>query len=131
MTKKFTGIKIQTDVPELPIEIGKLTYTFGLSDDNITNFRKKSEEVKAKLDGMEIDEEGDLIEQVKGVLEIGFDNILGEGAFKDVYKQTPSVTYLSNYFAQLVIGVTEAIDGMDNGSADMQKMVDRYTRRKK
>lgn len=122
-------IKIQTDVPEIPIEIGKLKYSFSLSDENIAKFREKSLEVRTKLEKMSEDtvDDDNAIEVAKDALRTGYDAILGDGAFDDIYKQTKSVTYLMQYFVQLSQGVSAVLSEM--GIAD--PALNRYQRREK
>lgn len=112
MTQNFNGfsINIETEVPKIPIKIGALQYEFSLSDENITTFRTRHAEVAAELESIaDTDNEEDAMEIAKKALKTGFDAVLGDGAFEDLYKQSPSVIYLMEYFQKLAVGLNEAM----------------------
>lgn len=94
-------IKIQTRKPEIPIEIGDLKFSFDTSDESIKEFYAQANEVRKGLENITIDDEENAIEQVKEVLKQGFDVMLGEGAFEQIYALSPSITICTDYFVQL------------------------------
>lgn len=125
-TSKISAIKIQTDVPEIPIEIGKLNFSFSVSDENLLSFRGKSLEIQKTLSNLpEVEDDEEAMAQAKDALRVGFDAILGAGSFEKIYEQTPSINYLVNYLFQLISGITNVM--ADMGIKD--KDVNRYTRR--
>lgn len=126
-------IKIQTAIPEIPIEIGELKFSFSLTDENILRFRDQATGIAARIQSVELDDDEDddakIMKKMHEVLQVGFDFVLGEGAFAEIYKVTPSVSFLLSYFSQLLTGVTEELDNIQN--ADESSKANRYTRRSK
>ncbi|TMZ64705.1 hypothetical protein EMG21_29245, partial [Klebsiella pneumoniae] len=79
------AIKIQTEKPEIPVEIGNLRFSFDVSDESIKKFRKEALEVQKEFHSITVSEDDDeALEQAKSVLKRGFELILGEGAFEKI-----------------------------------------------
>lgn len=99
------AIKIQTQQTGIPIEIGPLKFTFDTSDENIKKFFKKAAELE-KLENKEniID-----LDSLKEDIKLGFDVILGEGAFEQIYNLTPSVIACRTYLEQIAEGIVEEL----------------------
>lgn len=108
------AIKIQTEETVIPVEIGKLTFGFNISDDAVSTFQNGVDKVLEKFKKLEkeISEENgsEVIGLVKQVLTEGFDFMLGEGTFEKLYKQTPSVIKLTNVFKQLSDSLKEELE---------------------
>lgn len=128
-------IKIALKSSEIPIEIGELDYSFRMDDESIEKFKKAIVEVEeflkveaAKLEKLE-ENDVDQLEQQKKILRISFDKILGDGAFDEIYKQTPSIINCANYFVQLGAGLKEEIDNY-NGD-DLSKYLEKPKAKRK
>ncbi|WP_453992104.1 hypothetical protein [Bacillus nitroreducens] len=124
------AIIIQEQKPEIPVEIGKLKFKFIVTDESVKDFRVKGAQIKQELESMQMKEDDDAaIEQIKEVLKKGFDLMLGNGAFEQIYDMTPSVMYLTSYFVQLSNGLHEELISI--GAFDtVQKKAQKYTRNK-
>ena len=119
------AIKIKTEKPVIPIEIGKLKFEFDISDESIKNFRDGAEEVQKDFESMK----GDDLETAKKALKKGFEYILGEGSFEKIYEQTPSVVTVSQYFEAVVQGIDEELKKR-TGNTQQQK-AQKYLQNKK
>lgn len=108
------AIKIQTEETVIPVEIGKLTFGFNISDDAVSTFQNGVDKVLEKFKKLEeeITEENgsEVIGLVKQVLTEGFDFMLGEGTFEKLYEQTPSVIKLTSVFKQLSDSLKEELE---------------------
>lgn len=125
------AIKIQTQRTSIPVEIGELEFEFKTTDENIAAFRKKAEEISKDLQNIEPSGTDDeILEQTKDVLRQGYDLILGDGAFDQIYEQTPSVMNLANYFMQLSDGINEELGNMGLTETQHDK-VQKYLKNKK
>lgn len=109
MTKKFNVIKIQTETPAIPVEIGELKFDFDTSDESIKRFHEGLEQMQKELSELDIAGLGEL-EASKQALRTGYDFMLGEGTFDKIYEQTPSVISCMKYFQQLSTGIKEHLD---------------------
>lgn len=119
------AIRIQTEKPVIPIELGSLNFEFEITDDNIQRLYKSldryEEEAKA------IKEED--LEGAKNAIRKGMDFLLGEGTFDKIYEEFPSTIAVSNYFIQIAEGLEREI-AKKSGQSNQQK-ADRYLQNKK
>ena len=113
-------IKIQIETAAIPVEIGKLKFEFDTSDESILDFRKTAFTFKDELENVDVTE-GDEYEGAKDILRRGFDLMLGEGSFKKIYEQTPSVILVAKYFVQLTESITEQLNKMGLSETQQQK----------
>lgn len=104
------AIKIQTEKPHIPIEFGNLNFQFDLTDESIKTYRDNHIKLQKELENIKIDPDDDAaIEQVRDLLEKGYDLILGKGAFEKIYKDIPSVILLLEYFPKLMEGISDEL----------------------
>lgn len=122
------AIKIQTQQTFIPIELGELEFKFDLTDESISNFRKEAVKVQKELEKLSDDE--DAHEQAKNILNRGFDLMLGEGSFEQIYNLTPSVLVLIDYFAAVITGISDEIDKRGHTVSQRDK-VEKYLKNKK
>lgn len=119
------AIRIQTEKPVIPIELGPLKFEFEITDDNIQRLYESldryEEEAKA------IKEED--LEGAKNAIRKGMDFLLGEGTFDKIYEEFPSTIAVSNYFIQIAEGLEREI-AKKSGQSNQQK-ADRYLQNKK
>lgn len=114
------AIKIQTQKPEIPVEIGELKFSFDVSDGSIKLFRDEADKVRKELENLAIsDDEDKALKQAKEVLKRGFEVMLGKQAFEQVYELSPSVIICMQYFVQLAEGIEEELQNI--GFAQSQK----------
>lgn len=118
------AIKIQTEKPVIPIELGSLNFEFEITDENIQRLYQSldryEEEAKA------IKEED--LEGAKNAIRKGMDFLLGEGTFDKIYEEFPSTIAVSNYFIQIAEGLEREIV-KKSGQSNQQK-ADRYLQNK-
>lgn len=117
------AIKIQTEETVIPVEIGKLTFGFNISDDAVMSFRNGVDKVSKTLKDLEKqiteENESEVIELVKKALTKGFDFMLGDGTFEKIYEQTPSVIKVTRVFEQLSIELSKELEA--EGFGESQK----------
>lgn len=99
------AIKIQTQKPEIPIEIGDLKFAFDISDESVENFHKNAQEVIGELSKLKDDD----VKAAREVIRKGYDFILGEGSFEKVYEISPSVVICMQYLFQIAEGIEQEL----------------------
>ena len=118
-------IKIQTKTTQIPIEFGdKLTLYFDMSDENIQNLFKAQETFEKEISKINNED----IEGLKEMLRKAYTLFLGEEAFDKLYKLSPSVVILTNYFWSIIEGLQEEIEKRA-GQTKIQK-VEKYLQHK-
>lgn len=122
-------IKIQTQETHIPIEFGALNFKFDTSDESIQSFYKAYDSLEKELSAAELTE-GEELDGVKEILRKVYDTTLGEGAFKKIYKQTPSSLQLTGHLFNLMESIAEKIDDLGL-SESQQTKVDKYLANKK
>lgn len=101
-------IKINVEKTAIPIEIGDLMFEFDITDKAIDKFRENALSVEQDLMSLDADQyDNKDLGQVKEVLRKGYDTLLGVGAFDQVYKLSPSVSVMMNYFIQITDGIQQ------------------------
>lgn len=109
-------IKIQTRQTGIPVEIGNLQFYFDTSDTSIesllANHQKAVNEISSIKEG---DDEG-----AKKALKKGFDLLLGDGAFKQIYAQSSSTIECTRQLFALLQGITQELNPM-NGFSQQEK----------
>lgn len=124
------AIKIQTEKPEIPIEIGDLEFAFDVTDESVIAFRENGRRIQEELGKLQIDEDDDeTLDQVKDILKRGYDLILGDGAFEKVYELSPSVIVCMNYLEQIVIGIEQELN-KKGFSLSQKEKVQKYIQNK-
>lgn len=119
-------IKIETRKTGIPVHIGELEFTFDTSDEAIHSLLQKHEKVVEKITSIkEGDDEG-----AKKALKEGFDLLLGAGAFKQIYTQSPSTIECIKYLYALLEGITTEFAVM-NPAASQQAKIENYLKHKK
>ncbi|MEK0285916.1 hypothetical protein [Caldifermentibacillus hisashii] len=125
------AIKIQTQKPEIPVEIGDLKFSFDVSDESIKKFREEAIKVQKELENLAIsDNEDKALEQAKEVLKRGFEVMLGKDSFEKIYEISPSVIVCMDYFIQLAGGIEEELRNM-GFSKSQQELAKKYIQSKK
>lgn len=125
------AIKIQTQKPEIPVEIGDLKFSFDVSDESIKEFRNEAIKVQKELEEIAISDNDDqALEQAKEALKHGFEIMLGEGSFKKIYDISPSLVLCMQYFVQIAIGIDEELKNM-GFSQSQNDLAKKYLAQKK
>lgn len=125
------AITIQTQKPEIPVEIGDLEFSFDVSDESIKKFREEAIKVQKELENLAIsDNEDKALEQAKEVLKRGFEVMLGKDSFEKIYEISPSVIVCMDYFIQLAGGIEEELRNM-GFSKSQQELAKKYIQSKK
>jgi len=106
-------IKIEAKRKFVPVEIGKNTFQFDLSDDAILKLRDTYNQT---LDGIQkIDVRAELsedqrIERTKKLFKTSIDYLLGSGAFNKIYKEVGSVASVADILEELNEQLPQAIE---------------------
>lgn len=119
-------IKINTVKAGTPVEIGELHFIFDTSDNALQKLEVAAENFVADMAKIK----GNDLEAVKEVLKNGYDLILGEGAFEQIYQQTPSVTQCVNILEELCNSLTADLQTAGNKNTQQAK-VEHYLNQKK
>lgn len=124
------AIKIQTEKPVIPIEIGELNFEFPVDDEAIKKFRDQIPKLKEELEKLAPENNEEDQELVKEALSKGYDVILGEGSFDKIYKVTPSLVYCMHYYSQLAEGLEDELK--ERGFSDStQEKAQKYLQQNK
>lgn len=128
------AIKIQTKDTDIPVEIGELKFTFDGSDESVVEFRKWASEKRKELAAIEDkarkeENEEKAMAEMKELLKVIFDKMLGKNAFDQIYELSPSITIMANYFQQLSIGIGEELESRAPDST-IQKKAKKYLQNK-
>lgn len=125
------AVKIQTEKPVIPIEIGKLKFEFDISDESIKSFREEALKAEKEFHSISVNEEDEkALEQARNVLKRAYDLFFGEGAFEKIYELSPSVMICMNYFVQIVEGIESELNkrGLSQSAQEKAK---KYLAKKK
>lgn len=124
------AIKIEEKKPEIPVEIGPLKFTFVVTDESVLKFRKNGAKIQRELEKVEQIEGDDekALEQLRDILRRGFDLFLGTGAFEKIYKLTPSIPFLLDYFVQLGEGIHKELQELGAFEA-VRERAEKYIRK--
>jgi len=119
------AIKIQTEKPVIPIELGELKFEFELTDENIKRFYDTQDEIRKEFEEMN----GDDLESTKEIVKKAFDYILGDGAFDKIYEVSPSIIIVVKYFQQIVEGLE--VELLERAENTVQQKAKKYLANKK
>lgn len=112
-------VKISINKNTIPVTIGELEFEYFLSDENVVRFEKiSSESEKTLLEVLKSFQdkkisESEMVEKANAELTVLFDLFLGEGAYEKIYKQTPSVATNAEIFMELIVGIREENDKLE------------------
>src|SRR5699024_7397752 len=105
------AINIQTKKDYIPIHLGKEKIRFYSSDDSIINIKQGYKQVQDEIESIKkAESEEKQVEQMKEVLQNGFDFLFSEGTFDKVYGVSPSVIICLEYCGQMVDAVLAELD---------------------
>lgn len=119
------AIKIQTQTPVIPIEIGDLTINFEYTDENIKRLYDHHDKMQKEIEKIKSDD----LESAKEILRKSFDFLLGEGTFEKIYAISPSIIIVTDYYFQIVEGLFEEISKKAGNTA--QQKIEKYLQGKK
>lgn len=120
-------IKIETKKVGIPVQIGELEYVVGTSDKDLEMYEKNQKKV---IKAFEEVSEATTFDELKEVLEKGFDTLLGAGAFEEIFDQTPSTVECSKYLLALYEGVFEEFEALGQANTQSAK-AEKYLKKKK
>lgn len=128
----MTAIRIQTQETFIPIELGDLTLKFDVSDGALLNLREKMTDVQRASNELDEDaEDEEVIEQVKGIIRDSYDELFGKGTFDKVYKISPSVFIVTQYFFEIGKGISEEMEKRGFTLSQQEKAKEYLTNKKK
>lgn len=91
---------------------------FDKSDESIDNIYKQDEVIKKMYE--KINKDKAELDSTKELVEKCFDSILGEGAFKKIYKHNPSCMIILQYYITAIIHIRQQLDDFE-GAQDLEK----------
>lgn len=89
----------------IPIKIAGIEFFFDASLESVENYHLQYDEIIKSIE--ELPETENVLEDTKKALEKSFDAVLGNGAFKKLYKKVPDVIALRTVFFEVVRGIDE------------------------
>jgi len=119
-------IKIQTQKAGIPVQIGDLKFAFDTSDEGIQNLKKSGELLLENADKINDDD----FDAAKDLLKQGYDLILGEGTFDQVYNEVKSLIECMRIFGELSKSINQELSKM-NLNATQQDKAQQYIRQKR
>lgn len=131
-------VNIQVNKNTIPVTIGELEFEYSLTDKNVVSFEKLAASSEQALVGVLKDfedktiDEAAMVDKANAELTVLFDLFLGEGAYQKIYEQTPSVVTNAEIFMELIVGIREESDKLEEQKNKKRKSkIDQYKKRKK
>lgn len=131
-------IEIKTKKNEIPVKIGELEFSFSMTDKTVIEFEEIAAKAEKNLVKLVEDyndnkiTEAVTIEKLNKELEAMYDLILGSGAYKKIYKQSPSALDNMEIFMDLMPAIRSEYDNlMNEREAERKKKIDKYKQRAK
>lgn len=131
-------VNIQVNKNTIPVTIGELEFEYSLTDKNVVSFEKLAASSEQALVGVLKDfedkniDEAEMVDKANAELTVLFDLFLGEGAYQKIYEQTPSVVTNAEIFMELIVGIREESDKLEEQKNKKRKAkIDQYKKRKK
>lgn len=119
-------IKINTTQAGIPVEIGELKFTFDTSDDALMKLTSVVHTISDDFSNIE----GENLEAAKEALKKGYDLLLGEGTFEQVYAQSGSTMQCISILERLCLSLTNELKRMGSPTTQQAK-AEQYLARKK
>ena len=101
------ALNINVERTGFPVTLSGLNFFFDCSAEHIEEYKVKYAEVEKKLNELKDDDD---IESKKEALGLGYDVMLGDGAFSKLYKDVPDLIAWINAFFDLASGIAQNID---------------------
>lgn len=116
------ALNINVERTGFPVSLAGLDFFFDCSAEHIEEYEVKYAEVEKKLNELKDDDD---IESKKEALGLGYDVMLGDGAFTKLYNEVPDLIAWINAFFDLASGIAQNIDEFkkeqENKSNNIQK----------
>lgn len=122
------ALNITVERTGFPVSLAGLDFFFDCSAEHIEEYEVKYTEVERKL--KEFEDDGD-IESKKEALGLGYDVMLGEGAFKKLYEKVPDLIAWINAFFDLAGGIAQNINEFKNDQENKSKDLEKKYLKKK
>lgn len=115
------ALDIKVERTGFPVTLAGEKFFFDCSTEHIEEYEVKYVEVEKKLN--DLDDDGDIDSQ-KEALRMGYDVMLGEGAFEKLYDKVPDLIAWINAFFDLSAGIAQNVDefkkSQDKKAADLK-----------
>ena len=115
------ALDIKVERTGFPVSLAGEEFFFDCSTEHVEDYEAKYVEVEKKLNGL--DDNGDIDSQ-KEALRMGYDVMLGEGAFEKLYDKVPDLIAWINAFFDLSAGIAQNVDefkkSQDKKAADLK-----------
>lgn len=116
------SINIKKQETYIPVIVGDVELKFHYTDDSMMEVRKTLLETQKEIGAIEGKEWGEKeVEEAKAVLVDAMDAMFGEGAFDALYKMSPSVIVVLDYFRLMVDGIVEELNKKGLGNPDAKR----------
>lgn len=102
------ALEIKVERTGFPVTLAGQEFFFDCSTERIEDYETQYVEVEKKLN--ELADDNNDIESQKEALQLGFDVMLGEGAFEKLYENVPDLVAWMNAFFDLSAGIAQNID---------------------
>jgi len=103
------AIKVNLESTKIPVEIGDLKFEIDVTDDNyevfIDNFNIFLEKVESLDEGNSED-----VVQLKIFVEKIYDDLLGMGAYQQIYAKMPNISFVASTLVKIVMQLVEEMD---------------------
>lgn len=109
----------------IPIKIAGIEFFFDASLEGVENYHIRYDEIIKSIE--EMPETENVLEDTKKALEKSFDAVLGNGAFKKLYKKVPDVIALRTVFFEVVKGIDEHTEQLiEKYQGESQQLINLY-----
>lgn len=125
------AIKIQTEKPVIPVEIGDLKFEFLVDDESIKKVQVDAPKLQKKYADIKPENDEQEEKLKKELMREAFTLFLGDDkAFDKIYAETPSTAICLKYFSQVSEGISQELKEM--GVVDTpQEKAQKYVQKKK
>ncbi|WP_339283169.1 hypothetical protein [Oceanobacillus sp. FSL K6-3682] len=124
------AIKIQTEKPLIPVEIGDLKFEFPVDDESIKKVRVDAPKLQKKYADIKPENDAHEEQLKKELMKEGFKLFLNdENAFDKIFEQTPSTVMCLKYFIKISEGITQELKEMGVVETPQEK-AQKYVKKK-
>lgn len=122
------ALNINVERTGFPVSLAGQDFFFDCSAEHIEEYEMKYVEVEKKLN--ELEDDGD-IQSKKDALGLGYDVMLGNGAFEKLYKEIPDLIAWTNAFFDLAAGIAKNIEEFKNEQENKSTVIQKEYLKKK
>lgn len=121
------AIKVNLESTKIPVDIGDLKFEIDVADDKyeifINNFNIFLEEV----DRLDEDNSEDVV-QLKKFVEKIYDDMLGIGAYQQIYAKMPNISFVASTLVNIVTQLVEEVDKRMTPTSNLKTLPQKVTK---